>query len=319
MLKIFNYARVQDRERAAAVCKQWRRVSLDPSLWKRLDLSERAIARHMTVRDKTLIRFVSRLRPSIINHIDLSGHSCRHLTNVSLFHIARHCSTIQSLNISGCKKITNTGIEVVVRHCLYLEVLELAKCNRITTHGLNLALRRVKLLRRLNVACCTWITDATLMNVAQHCRKLSVLNVEGCSKITDLGLNALASSSARLEHINLRNTRRITDNGMEQFLAAKKEELRALEIGIVRKSCSTAAVLTSVAEHCRHLQLLDFQDCHPTHVDDIICLVAERCHELRHLAVRPQCKALSASTIDRLTKVCPNLNSVEGTMRLYTS
>ena len=311
--------RLQDRERAAAACKQWRRVNLDQSLWKSLDLSERAIACHRTMQDKILIRLVSRLRPSAINRIDLSGHCCRHLTNVSLFHVARHCTNIQSLNISGCKKITDTGIEMIVQNCLYLEVLELAKCNRVTNHGLSLALRRINHLKQLSVRGCSWVDNDTLVNIARRCRNLCILNLEGSSRITDFGLNALATSRLCLTHLNLRNTRRITNNGMEQFLSAKKEQLRALEIGIVRKSCITMAVLTSVAEHCKNLEFLDFQDCHPTHADEFICQVAERCHELRHLAVRPQCHELSAATMEMLTKACPHLNSVDGTMRFYTS
>ena len=316
ILKIFRCLGTRDRERASAACKQWRRINLDPSLWRSFDLSDCTISSHVTMRDKTLIRLVSRLRSSALLRIDMSGPCCRHVTNVSLFHVARNCTNIQALNISGCKRITDTGIELIAQNCVYLEVLVLARCNRITNRGLGMVLRRSG-LRHLDVSGCAWVGNDTLLNIARRCRALRSLELEGCAKITDRGLNALAVSSLELTRLNLRNIKRITDNGMERLIAAKKHELRALEIGIVRKSCVTVAVLGLIAEHCTHLESLDFQMCRPGHVDELIGQVAEQCHGLRHLAVRPRCHELSAATLARLSKACPHLQSVERTMRYY--
>ena len=299
--------------RMSRVCLQWRRVSLDPSLWQRIDLSSCLYAR---LRDRTVICLVSRVTSSTITHIDLSGPGCSRITNVSLFHIARQCHKLRKLYICNRNRITSTGIEMIARYCPYMEVLGMSKCPMVLYRGLGFVLRRSKLLRELDVSGCLWVTDAVLVEIGQLCRCLIYLNIEGCKKVTDAGLIALANSCGTLKHINLRNTKRITNGGMEQFLT-KLPDLEGLEIGLVRKGRGTAAMLSLVATHCKNLTFFDYQECFPTPVEDVLCQIAEQCQGLRYMGVRYQYQTLSNNLVLSLTKLCPSLVKIDASLRFY--
>lgn len=299
--------------RMSCVCQQWRRVSLDPSLWQSIDLSSCA---HPRIRDRTVICLVSRVTSSAITYIDLSGPGCLRLTNVSLFHIARQCHKLRKLYICNRNRITSTGIEMIARHCPYLEVLGMSKCPLILSRGLGFVLRRSKLLRELDISGCLWVTNAVLVEIGQLCVCLVYLSIEGCKKVTDYGIVSLANSCTTLKHINLRNTKRISNAGMEQFLT-KLPNLEGLEIGLVRKGRGTAAMLNLVATHCKNLTFFDYQECLPTPVDDVLCQIAEQCQRLRFMGVRYQYQTLSNNLILSLTKLCPSLVRIDASLRFY--
>ena len=313
LLKIFSYFTIDDLIRMSRVCQQWRRVSLDPSLWQSVDLSS---CFHARIRDRTVIYLVSRVTSSAITHIDLSGPRCSRLTNVSLFHIARKCRKLRKLYIFNRNRITSTGIEMIARRCPYMEVLGMSKCPLILSRGLGFVLRRSKLLRELDISGCLWVTDSVLAEIGQLCLCLVYLNIEGCKKVTDDGIIALANSCTTLKHINLRNTKRISNSGMEQFLT-KLPDLEGLEIGLVRKGRGTAAMLNLVATHCKNLTFFDYQECFPTPVDDILCQIAEQCQGLRYMGVRYQYQTLSNNLVLSLTKLCPSLVRIDASLRFY--
>ncbi|PFX27481.1 F-box/LRR-repeat protein 20-like [Stylophora pistillata] len=313
LLKIFSYFTIEDLMRISRVCQQWRRVGLDPSLWRSVDLSSCA---HARIRDRTVICLVSRVTSSAITYIDLSGSGCSRLTNVSLFHIARQCHKLRKLCVCNRNRITSTGIEMVARHCPYLEVLRMSKCPLILSRGLGFVLRRSKLLRELDVSGCLWVTDAVLAEIGQLCVCLVYLSIEGCKKVTDNGIVNLANSCTTIKHINLRNTKRISNAGMEQFLT-KLPDLEGLEIGLVRKGRGTAAVLNLVATHCKNLTFFDYQECLPTPVDDVLCQIAEQCQRLRFMGVRYQYQTLSNNLVLTLTKLCPSLVRIDASLRFY--
>ncbi|XP_078377268.1 uncharacterized protein LOC144660493 [Oculina patagonica] len=314
LLKIFSQFDIEDLMRMSRVCQQWRRVSLDPSLWQSIDLSQCFYAR---IRDRSVICLVSRVTSSSITHIDLSGPGCSRITNISLFHIARQCHKLRKLYINNRNRITSTGIEMIARCCPYMEVLGMSKCPLILNRGLGSVLRRSKLLRELDVSGCLWVTDAVLLEIGQLCRCLMYLSIEGCKKVTDSGVTALANSSTALKHINLRNTKRISNAGMEQFLS-KMPDIEGLEIGLVRKSRMTAAILNHVATHCRNLTFLDYREWFPTPVEDVLCQIAEQCQGLRYLGVRYQYQTLSNNLVLSLTKLCPSLVKIDASLRFYT-
>lgn len=294
------------------VCHQWRRVSLDPSLWQSIDLS----LCDTRVRDKTVVCLVSRIHLSSITHIDLSGPACSHITNISLFHIARQCPKLRKLYICNRSRITSAAMEMIAQHCPYMEVLGMSKCSLILSRGLGYVARRLKLLRELDISGCVWVTDGVVEEIAHHCNSLNYLSIEGCKKVTDIGLIALANSCSSLKHINLRNTKRITNAGMEQFLT-KMPDLEGLEIGLVRKGRGTVAILNLVATYCSNLIFFDYQECFPTPVEDVLCQIADRCQGLRYLGVRYHYQSLSNELVRSLTERCPSLVKIDASLRFY--
>lgn len=313
LLKIFSHFAIDDLLRVSRVCLQWRRVSLDATLWESIDLSSCLYTR---LRDSNIICLVSRVASSTITQIDLSGPGCSRITNISLFHIARQCHKLRKLDICNRNRITSTGMEMIARFCPYMEVLGVSKCPLILNRGLGSVLRRSKLLRELDISGCLWVTDAVLLEIGEQCSSLVYLSIEGCKKVTDAGLIALANSCVTLKHLNLRNTKRISNAGMEQFLT-KMPDLEGLEIGLVRKGRMTAAILNHVATHCRNLTCFDYQECFPSPVEDVLCQIAERCQGLQYLGVRYQYQTLSNSLVLSLTKLCPSLVRIDASLRFY--
>lgn len=312
LLKIFAHLAIKDLTRMSRVCQQWRRVSLDPTLWQTLDLS----SCNASIRDKNVICLVSRVRSSSITHIDLSGQACFRITNISLFHIARHCPKLCKLYISERSRITRPAMEMIAKHCPNLEVLGMSKCSLKLSRAMCSVARRLRLLRALDVSGCLWVTDVFLVEIAEHCHRLSYLNIEGCKKITDTGLIVVADSCSSLKHINLRNTKRITNAGMEQFLS-KMPHLEGLEIGLVRKGRVTVDMLNFVARYCRNLTFFDYQECFPSPVEDVICQIAEQCQTLRYLGVRYRYQPLSGNFVRSLTELCPSLVKIDASLRFY--
>lgn len=313
LLKIFSHFVIDDLLRVSRVCQHWRRVSLDPTLWQSIDLSS---CQYTRLRDSNIICLVSRVTSSAITHIDLSGPGCSRITNVSLFHIARQCHKLRKLYICNRNRITSTGMEMITRCCPYMEVLGMSKCPLILNRGLGSVLRRSKLLRELDISGCLWVTDAVVLEIGELCSSLVYLSIEGCKKVTDAGLISLANSCATLKHINLRNTKRITNAGMEQFLT-KMPDLEGLEIGLVRKGRMTAAILNQVATHCRNLTFFDYQECFPSPVEEVLCLIAEKCQGLQFLGVRYQYQTLTNNLVLSLTRRCPSLVKIDASLRFY--
>ena len=314
LLKIFSHFAIDDLMRVSRVCQQWRRVSLDSTLWQSIDLS--SCLHTARLHDSNIICLVSRVTSSAITHIDMSGPGCSRITNVSLFHIARQCHKLRKLYICNRNRITSTGMEMIARCCPCMEVLGMSKCPLILNRGLGSVLRRSKLLRELDISGCLWVTDAVLLEIGEQCSSLVFLSIEGCKKVTDAGLIALANSCATLRHVNLRNTKRISNAGMEQFLT-KMPDLEGLEIGLVRKGRMTAAILNHVATHCRNLTFFDYQECFPTPVEEVLCRIAEKCQGLQYLGVRYQYQTLSNSLVLSLTKLCPSLVKIDASLRFY--
>ena len=291
-------------------------MSLDPSLWRKVDLSSKDSAGDINIRDRTIIYLTTQVSTSAIREINLSSRACRGITDVSLFYIARQCHRLHKLSVSS-RKVTDAGLKVIAEtgNCQNLQVLGLERCERITGAGFAQVLRKLKELKRVNIAGNSWVTRCILDCIGQYCPDLESLSIEGCKKVTDTGLDVLASKCTTLKHINVRNTRAVTNAGVEQFLK-KLTDLESLEIGIVRRSRTNAQVLVAVAENCPNLVKLDYQDCNALQVSDAICYVARSCCKLRELSVR-QCLVMSNDTVNILKSVCPQLKSVDQSMRFY--
>lgn len=271
--------------------------------------SKSAISSKVKLRDKDLICLVIRLPVAVISSIDFSGHCCRSVTNVTLFHIARRCHLLHTLNLSNCKLVTDTGLEIVVKNCPFIESLDLSNCSAITDEGVILAARKLRVLKILNVSGNSWISNLPFFYFSRHARRLVELSFEGCKKVTNVGLQILTRSKT-IKKINLRNTIRISNGGLEVFLA-KSPSLEGLKLGFGKRSMASIDILEVIPRYCKNLVLLDVQNYKCTNIDDSICEIAKMNPRLRYLAVRQQLTWLSTETIQTLEKLCPDLSKVE--------
>ena len=291
-------------------------MSLDPCLWRKLDLSSNIPRDSFNVGDSSIIFLITQVSSSTIREIILSSRACRNITDVSLMYIARYCHKLRLLSVSS-RKITDAGLQVFAanKNCTNLKVLEIDRCVKVTSMGFVQVLRKFTGLESVSIVGNKWVQRDVLDEIAKCCPNLKSLNIEGCNEVTDAGLETLASGCSSLTHINLRNTRSLTNSGIERLLK-KIPILETLEIGIVRKSRTNSEVLNAVAENCTNLVNLDYQDCNLPRVDDVICHVAHGCSRLQKLAVR-QCAVVSSNTLNTLKEACPRLRSIDQSIRFY--
>ena len=88
--------------------------------------------------------------------------SFSYLSNDGLLGLSRHCSHLQSLDISWCSNVTDTSTIEVARHCSHLQSLDISYCYNIT--------------------------DTSMIEVGRHCSHLQSLTIYGCKNITNTSL-----------------------------------------------------------------------------------------------------------------------------------
>uniref|UniRef100_A0A663N8P9 S-phase kinase associated protein 2 n=1 Tax=Athene cunicularia TaxID=194338 RepID=A0A663N8P9_ATHCN len=168
LLAIFVYLPLNDLLEASLVCKRWRRLSFDESLWQSLDLTGSHLqpgvlgqllpAGVVVFRSprsfigNPLFNTSKRLK---IQHMDLSNctvsatdvHSilnlCENLKNLSLEGLVLSDDIMKSiannpglirLNISGCSGFSAESLELMLRSCSMLEELNLSWCDFTAAH-----------------------------------------------------------------------------------------------------------------------------------------------------------------------------------------
>ncbi|XP_010467526.1 PREDICTED: putative F-box/LRR-repeat protein 23 [Camelina sativa] len=192
-------------ENAQKVCRSWRRVCKDPSMWRKIDMGN--------------------LIPKIIYcKCDDLGIMCRHAVDRSqgglveidikyfctdklLNYIAHSSSNLRSLRLVECYTIKNDGfVDAVVKHPLleYLEVTHLP----LTGESLKIAGQSCPNLKTLKLNGSTWKRilingfDNNALAIAESMPKLRHLELLGNS-LTNTGLNAILDSCPHLEHLDI--------------------------------------------------------------------------------------------------------------------
>ena len=128
-----------------------------------------------SVTDEEMLIMFSGERFSKLRTLSLLG--CRNITDASVSEVARRCSNLQSLNVSGSfsspSRITDTSVLEVARRCSNLQTLNLWECRNIF--------------------------DASVLEVARGCSNLQILDLTCCNNITYACKNALRQSHPKLQ------------------------------------------------------------------------------------------------------------------------
>lgn len=146
--------------------------------------------------------------PELIK-IDLSY--CQEVTNIGIRHLARGCSLLKSIDISGLN-ITDVGISSLSEFCPFLEDVLLFDCKKITDKSLASLALNCKNLSKLSICECSAITDTGLVNLA--CSELKSLKMNFCVGITNLGVIAIAKQCLKLESIDFTACDGVSDMGV---------------------------------------------------------------------------------------------------------
>ncbi|XP_058808657.1 jmjC domain-containing histone demethylation protein 1-like [Phymastichus coffea] len=248
VLSVFKYLSNKDLVNCACACRTWARYSLDPSLWRTVDLSNNLLtAAHLSgithrqpetlildwtnVAKKQLAWLLSRL-PQLRN---LSLKRC-------------HWAGVCALNTYACPTLTSLDLSYVVgfNDSSLREILSPPDDSR---PGLIDKTPRLKYLRSLSLSGCD-ISDVALRYIAQHLPHLEVLNLSGCLRITDAGIAQLTSPPAgtigTLDSLNVSGCRLLTELSLDYL--AKCQALKHLDMSnTAQVSTQKVAIFSSMS------------------------------------------------------------------------
>ncbi|XP_068782091.1 S-phase kinase-associated protein 2-like isoform X3 [Struthio camelus] len=168
LLAIFAYLPLNDLLKVSLICKRWRRLSFDESLWQTLDLTGRnllpGVIGQLLPAGVTVFRcprscignpLFKTSKPLRVQHMDLSNCTvsvadlqsilcrCERLQNLSLEGLVLSDDIIKSiaqnpslirLNLCGCSGFSAESLELMLSSCSELEELNLSWCDFTAAH-----------------------------------------------------------------------------------------------------------------------------------------------------------------------------------------
>ncbi|KAJ8888135.1 hypothetical protein PR048_007622 [Dryococelus australis] len=256
LLPVFQKLTAAELAKCAQVCRTWARISVDPSLWRRMDLS------HKTITALHLAGIVRRQPDTLI--LDWSS-----MTNRQLSWLGGRLPQLRELSLQGCLCSSVSALKTCT--CPPLSSLDLSFISGLNDASLREILSpppdsrpglvdsksRLRSLRTLKLAGCD-ISDVSLRYVTQHLPLLSVLDVSSCCRITDAGVAQLATPPAStietLQILDLSSCRLLTDASLEHL--ARCDALTRLDLRHTPNV--TAAAIAKFAVQSRHdLKVMD--------------------------------------------------------------
>lgn len=157
-----------------------------------------------------------------IQSINLS-HCCTAVTDSSLHYIARHCTTIKHLYISGCIT-TDTALSYIIFGCTELNTIDCSTTssmiNKITNHSLIDLSTYSTSITRINLSGCISISDTGIVQLSKSCHTLHELNLSHCTELTNQSLHALANFNTKhtVHVLNISYCWHCSDDGVASLL-----------------------------------------------------------------------------------------------------
>uniref|UniRef100_M4ES04 F-box domain-containing protein n=1 Tax=Brassica campestris TaxID=3711 RepID=M4ES04_BRACM len=220
-------------ETARKVCRSWRRVCKDPSMWRKIDM--RNLGDHGDMYYEELCRHAVDLSQGGLVEINL----CHFATDSLLSYIADRFQNLMVVLKKNIHLMVGSNIVMLLRaKCVSfsssnLRSLKVAQCYEITSEGLIEAAAKLPLLEELEVSYCS-LSEESLKVIGKSCPNLKTLK-KNCvgyrrprdesddvalaiaetmpglrhlqlfgDRLTDVGLNAILDGCPNLEHLDLR-------------------------------------------------------------------------------------------------------------------
>ncbi|XP_034838976.1 S-phase kinase-associated protein 2 [Maniola hyperantus] len=219
------------------VCKRWYRIACTETLWQRLDLGNKTLAKdslgRILDRKPVIVRFASseigEWRPtstpiqSRIQYLDLSMCTIEHQT---LEQLLARCSGLRKLSLESVNLSEPT--QELIGKCGNMETLNLTMAQGLTVEGLTAILEGCTALQSLNISWCNLNEDALQILVELLPQKLQRLNLGGARTLTDDMVAALVSRCPRLLELDLSDCSRLAVASLTALLSLSRLEHLAL-------------------------------------------------------------------------------------------
>ncbi|CAA0409337.1 unnamed protein product [Arabidopsis thaliana] len=210
-------------ENAQKVCRSWRYVCKDPSIWRKIDMRILSYNKPVLVNNPEAIcrNAVDRSEGGLleINIGDFGSDSL-------LTYIAERSSNLRSLRLM-CSEITDDGFVQAVVKLPMLEELEVSGIS-LSGESMKLAGLSCPNLKTLMLNRLFYLSsdddDHDAIAIAESMPKLRHLQLCG-NKLTKTGLNAILDGCPHLEHLDLRQCINLVGN-LEKRCFEKIKDLR---------------------------------------------------------------------------------------------
>ncbi|XP_022200121.2 S-phase kinase-associated protein 2 isoform X2 [Nilaparvata lugens] len=250
ILQIFQFLPKKSIADCASVCKRWRDVAYDESLWTRLDLSGRAfqtdtlayiISRNSRIVKMPTVEICSPifaecvdmvtsfwwrveyldLSMAVVNPADLAVllSKCRDLRKLSLEHCCADRSVCESvaqnekldtLNMVMCYMVSCEGLTEIMKYCKRLRELNLG-WTELEGDSVEAVCSLVNPdITHLDISGCKALKDEQALKLVDRCRSLVYLDVSDCVAITEQTFNVIIENLDKLQQLSVSRCYKIT-------------------------------------------------------------------------------------------------------------
>lgn len=256
LLSLFKYLPHDTLVTCSLVCKTWAQVSVDPTLWKKMNCSEHKLS-------ASLLMAIVRRQPE---HLILDWTI---LAKRQLSWMIARIPSMKNLSLEGVPIQSVFGLHTCL--CPQLHTLNLSFVRGLNDHAIREILSPPKDSRpgtdsksRLrNVRCLklsgTDITDVALRYITQGIPMLVQLDLSSCQRITDAGVCQIGISPSAIKtlyELDLSSCKLITEMSLDHL--SKCEALTRLDLRYVPQ-VSTQAVIKFAAKSRNDLQVQDIK------------------------------------------------------------
>jgi F-box/leucine-rich repeat protein 2/20 len=138
------------------------------------------------------------------------------ITDIGIAELAKNCTQLNEIYLSGCKNIGDKSIEMITEYCPNIRILELNNCSFISNVSMLYIASKLKFLEKLYLQY-TNVTDIGLNAIFIRCKFLREIFLEGCD-ISEKVLDDIHDLAHNLKTVNISKNPKINKNLLLFFL-----------------------------------------------------------------------------------------------------
>jgi hypothetical protein len=160
--------------------------------------------------------------------IDLSCYGNGVLTDAAVKALAKCCSELVSVNLSGCEKLNDGALIALSTKCPALTDVNISYCSRLTSKSTLALVKNCSRLASIDISY-TDMADKSVTALAAYCPDLLTVGFEGLN-VTDAALTVFAKCCRKIKEVYVGNCAKLS-NVAFLSLADNCPELHFLSLG----------------------------------------------------------------------------------------